>query len=51
MSLRSYHNIPCAKAYGVSEEQGRGAIRFSLGRCTTKEDIDFTLERLVKIIK
>jgi cysteine desulfurase len=41
---------PVLKAMGVSEEQGRGAVRFSLGRYTTKEDINFVLEKLGKII-
>lgn len=41
---------PVLKAMGVSEERGYGAIRFSLGRYTTKEEIDFVLERLNEII-
>lgn len=41
---------PVLKAMGVSEEVGRGAVRFSLGRYTTKEEIDTVIENLNKII-
>jgi cysteine desulfurase len=34
------------KAIGVREEEGKGTIRFSLGRYTTKEDIDHAVELL-----
>ncbi len=37
---------PVLKAMGVSEEIGRGAVRFSLGRYTTKEEIDAVLENI-----
>lgn len=40
---------PVLKAMEVSEEVGRGAVRFSLGRYTTKDEIDEVLERLYKI--
>lgn len=40
---------PVLKAMGVSAEAGRGAVRFSLGRYTTKDEIDEVLERLNKI--
>lgn len=39
------------KAIGVKEPYLDGAIRFSLGRKTTKKDIDYVLEALPKIIK
>lgn len=39
------------KGMGVPDEHNQGSIRFSLGRNTTKEDIDFTVAELVKIIK
>ena len=38
------------KAIGVSSEYINGAIRFSLGRSTTKKDIDYLVKTLVKII-
>jgi cysteine desulfurase len=37
---------PVLKAMGVSEEIGRGAVRFSLGRYTTKTEIDMVVEKL-----
>lgn len=37
---------PVLAAMGVSEQVGMGAIRFSLGRDTTAEEIDAVLERL-----
>ena len=40
---------PVLKAMGVSEDTGRGAVRFSLGRFTTKNEIDTVLERLIKL--
>ena len=39
---------PVLKAMGVSENIGRGAVRFSLGRFTTKNEIDTVLEMLKK---
>ncbi len=40
---------PVLKAMHVSEEIGKGAVRFSLGRYTTKEEIDLALEWLSRI--
>ena len=37
---------PVLEAMGVSLEAGMGAIRFSLGRGTTRQEIDAVLERL-----
>jgi cysteine desulfurase len=37
---------PVLRAMGVSEEVGRGAIRFSLGRGTTNEDIQAAIARV-----
>jgi cysteine desulfurase len=37
---------PVLKAMKVSEATGKGAVRFSLGRYTTKEDIDNALDLL-----
>lgn len=42
---------PVLSAMGVSGEVGRGAIRFSLGRHTTKEEVDHVIEDLKSIIK
>ena len=37
---------PVLKAMGVPEEVGMGAIRFSLGRDTTVDEIEYVLDRL-----
>jgi cysteine desulfurase len=37
---------PVLQAMGVPEEVGMGAVRFSLGRATTKEEIDHVVELL-----
>jgi len=39
------------RGMGVKDEHNQGSIRFSLGRNTTKEDINVTVTELVKIIK
>lgn len=39
------------QAMGVSDEMINGSVRFSLGRSTTKEDIDYTVANLVAIVK
>jgi cysteine desulfurase len=41
---------PVLKAMGLSEEEGAGAIRFSLGRYTTKKEIEIVLSRLRKVL-
>lgn len=41
---------PVLKAMKVSEAIGRGAVRFSLGRYTTKEEIDEVIKELTYII-
>ncbi|MDD3653803.1 MAG: cysteine desulfurase family protein [Desulfotomaculaceae bacterium] len=41
---------PVLKAMGVSLEVGLGAVRFSLGRYTTKAEIDTVMEKLGLII-
>jgi len=38
------------KAIGVSTEYINGALRFSLGKETTKKDIDYLIKSLIKII-
>ncbi|MDF2892575.1 MAG: cysteine desulfurase NifS [Clostridia bacterium] len=40
---------PVLRAMGVSNEVGRGAVRFSLGRYTTKEEVDIVIEKLKNI--
>jgi len=35
----------------VSDDYINGAVRFTLGRATTKEDLDYTIEVLVDVIK
>ncbi len=42
---------PVLKAMNVNEEIARGAVRFSLGRYTTKDEIDALMERLQNIIQ
>ncbi len=37
-------------AMGIPQEEAHGSIRFSLGRRTTEEEIDYVLEKLPKII-
>lgn len=39
------------RGMGVPDQHNQGSIRFSLGRSTTKEDIDYTVAELVKIVK
>jgi cysteine desulfurase len=41
---------PVLKAMGVAPEVGMGAIRFSLGRATTDQEIDATLNLLVAAV-
>ena len=36
---------------GVPIEESHGTIRFTLGKATTREDIDYTVEKLTQIIK
>jgi cysteine desulfurase len=42
---------PVLKAMGVDSEIGRGAVRFSLGRYTTRDEIDTVVAKLSEIIK
>jgi len=41
---------PVLKAMGVSPEVGMGAIRFSLGRTTTMQELERVIELLIKIL-
>ena len=38
------------RALGVGEDLAHTSIRFGLGRFTTEEDIDFTVERIVSVV-
>jgi cysteine desulfurase len=44
------HLSPVLQAMGVSPEVGAGAVRFSLGRTTTGEEIDAVIDRLVPLL-
>lgn len=41
---------PVLKAMGVSPDAGAGAVRFSLGRTTTVQEIEVAIERLVRCL-
>jgi cysteine desulfurase len=42
---------PVLRAMGIAVEAGIGAIRFSLGRDTTHEEIATTVERMTEIVR
>src|SRR5262249_36818176 len=41
---------PVLQAMGITPQVGMGAIRFSLGRSTTRDEIDDALERLTHVL-
>jgi cysteine desulfurase len=41
---------PVLEAMGISPEVGMGAVRFSLGRGTTRDEIDVVVERLTDVL-
>ena len=41
---------PVLEAMGVAPEVGMGAVRFSLGRATTRDEIDVVVEHLTNIL-
>jgi len=38
------------KALGVGDELAHSSIRFGLGRFTTEEEVDFTIDAVVKAV-
>ena len=50
-SSGSIEPSPVIRALGRSDELARGAIRFSLGKDTTDEDIDYVLEVLPRAVE
>ncbi|MBQ8762350.1 MAG: hypothetical protein IJZ26_03485, partial [Clostridia bacterium] len=36
---------------GLAEDLAQGTVRFSLGKTTTKEEIDYVVEKLAEIVK
>jgi cysteine desulfurase len=47
----STHISPVLKAMGVREDVALGTIRFSLGRATTREEIEAVVEGLVRVVR
>ena len=41
---------PVLKAMGVGPEAGMGPVRFSLGRGTTRDEIDMVVEQLTNVL-
>lgn len=39
------------KALGLSEEQGKSTVRFGLGRWTTRENIDYAVDKISQAVK
>jgi cysteine desulfurase len=46
----SYQLSPVLKAMGVPASIGQGAIRFSLGRGSSYDEVEFVVEQLAKIV-
>ncbi|RMF87780.1 MAG: cysteine desulfurase NifS, partial [Nitrospinota bacterium] len=42
---------PVLQAMGIAPETGQGAVRFSLGRWTTREEIDLAVAALERAIR
>lgn len=47
----SMESSPVLRAIGVSDDLALGALRISLGRTTTRPEIDYLLEKLIDAIK
>jgi len=41
---------PVLKAMGIPPETGKGAVRFSLGRTTTEDEVDTVAEAIIRIL-
>jgi len=50
-SSGSLEPSPIIRALGRDDEMARGSIRFSLGKDTTDEDIDYVLEVLPRAVE
>ncbi len=50
-SSESMSHSHVLQAMGVSDDYINGAVRFTLGRATTKDDLDYTVICLVNIVK
>ena len=46
----SYHGSHILQAIGCSKEDARSTVRFGLGRFTTKEEIDYVVEKLNNVV-
>lgn len=46
----SHHLSPVLHAMGVPQSVGLGAIRFSLGRNSTQDEIEFVVEELIRVV-
>jgi cysteine desulfurase len=36
---------------GVPDEMINGSVRFTLGRSTTRDDLEYTVEKLAEVVK
>ena len=47
----NWTNSHVLSAMGIDSDRARSAIRFSLGRFTTKEEIDYAVEQITAVVK
>lgn len=47
----TWTNSHVLSAMGIDSDRARSAIRFSLGRFTTKEEIDYAVEQITAVVK